>query len=143
MTTRSTRLRGEGDVGAATVWMVFGTTIVLAVAGLVYDGGNLIAAKRSAIDDAEETARAGAQAIDPASIRLGGPARLDPDAAVASAQQFLTTNGWTGTVSADTTTVTVTISRQQSPTFLHALGVGSKTVNGTATARPHQGLARR
>ena len=46
--------------GAASVWMVFATIIVLAVAGLVYDGGGLIATKRQAINVAEQAARAGA-----------------------------------------------------------------------------------
>ena len=72
MTRPRAAVRHRGDSGAATLWMVLGTIIIFAVAGLVFDGGTLIAAKRDAINDAEEAARAGAQAIDTASVLAGG-----------------------------------------------------------------------
>jgi Flp pilus assembly protein TadG len=132
----------RGDRGAATLWMVFGTVIVMAVCGLVFDGGALISAKRDTINDAEEAARAGAQAIDVAAVY--GPAghrQLDPAAATARAEAFLATNGWQGTATADTTSVTVTITRRQSMTFLATFGLTDRTVTGTATARAQQGFA--
>ncbi len=136
---KSTRL--QGDDGAATLWMVFGTIIIFAVAGLVFDGGTLISGKRDTINDAEEAARAGAQAIDAGSVLAGTGPQLDPAAAVARAEQFLATNGWSGTATADNTSVTVTITRQQSMTFLQTFGLGERTITGTATARPQQGFA--
>lgn len=136
---KSTRLRD--DDGAATLWMVFGTIIIFAVAGLVFDGGTLIAGKRDAINDAEEAARAGAQAIDAGSVLAGTGPQLDPAAAVARAEQFLDTNGWSGTATADNTSVTVTITHQQPMTFLQTFGLGERTITGTATARPQQGFA--
>ena len=69
--------------GAASVWMVFATIIVLAVAGLVYDGGGLIATKRQTINVAEQAARAGAQAIDTPTLMATGVAKVtccQPDA---------------------------------------------------------------
>ncbi len=136
---KSTRLRG--DDGAATLWMVFGTIIIFAVAGLVFDGGTLISGKRDTINDAEEAARAGAQAIDAGSVLAGTGPQLDPTAAIARAEQFLATNGWSGTATADNTSVTVTITRQQPMTFLQTFGLGERTITGTATARPQQGFA--
>lgn len=136
---RITRLRD--DDGAATLWMVFGTIIIFAVAGLVFDGGTLISGKRDTINDAEEAARAGAQAIDAGSVLAGTGPQLDPAAAVARAEQFLATNGWSGTATADNTSVTVTITRQQPMTFLQTFGLGERTIIGTATARPQQGFA--
>ena len=136
---KNTRLRG--DDGAATLWMVFGTLIIFAVAGLVFDGGTLISGKRDAINDAEEAARAGAQAIDAGSVLAGTGPQLDPAAAVARAEQFLATNGWSGTATADNTSVTVTITRQQPMTFLQTFGLGERPITGTATARPQQGFA--
>ncbi len=136
---KSTRLRD--DDGAVTLWMVFGTIIIFAVAGLVFDGGALIAGKRDAINDAEEAARAGAQAIDAGSVLAGTGPQLDPADAVARAKQFLATNGWSGTATADNTSVTVTITRQQPMTFLQTFGLGERTITGTATARPQQGFA--
>lgn len=135
------RTRLRNDDGAATLWMVFGTIIVFAVAGLVFDGGTLISGKRDTINDAEEAARAGAQAIDAGSVLAGTGPQLDPAAAIARAEQFLATNGWSGTATADNTSVTVTITRQQPMTFLQTFGLGERTITGTATARPQQGFA--
>lgn len=141
MTRPRAAVRHRGDSGAATLWMVLGTIIIFAVAGLVFDGGTLIAAKRDAINDAEEAARAGAQAIDTASVLAGGEPQLDPAAAAARAEQFLATNGWTGSATADTASVSVTITRQQQMTFLQTFGLGERAIAGTATARPQQGFA--
>jgi len=129
------------DTGAATVWMVFATLIVLAVAGLVFDGGALITAKQRAVNDAEEAARAGAQAIDVNSVLNSTGPQLDQAAAVAHAQAFLAATGATGTVTADADSVTVTVTRTQPMTFLQTLGLGDRTLTGTATARPRQGFA--
>ena len=140
--TASTRRQRHRETGSATVWMVFGTVIVLCVAGLVYDGGGLIAAKRAAINDAEQTARAGAQAVDTDTVMTAGRFQLDPGGAVARGEEFLAANGWDGTVTADTTSVTVTITRHRPLTFLQTFGVGARPVTGTATARPRHDLAR-
>lgn len=129
------------DAGAATVWMVFATVIVLAVAGLVFDGGALISTKRRAMNDAEEAARAGAQAIDVNSVLTSSGPHLDPTIAVAQAQAFLAATGANGTAIADADSVTVTVTRTQSMTFLQVFGLGDRTVTGTATARPRQGFA--
>lgn len=140
--SRLGRRRCRCDDGSATLWMVFGTVIVFAVCGLVFDGGALISSKRDAINDAEEAARSGAQAIDiNAVLGTGGATRLDAVAATERAETFLATNGWVGTVTADTTSVTVTITRTESMTFLQTFGLGNRTITGTATARPQQGFA--
>ena len=134
--------RCRTDEGSATLWMVFGTIIIFAVCGLVFDGGTLISAKSDAINNAEEAARAGAQAVDVGTVLTsGGVGRLDPAEATARAKAFLARNGWIGTVTADTTSVTVTVTRSQFMTFLQTFGVGTRTITGTATARPQQGFA--
>lgn len=138
---RHDRGRCRSDQGSATLWMVFGTVIIFAVCGLVFDGGTLISSTRGAINDAEAAARAGAQAIDTTTVLAGGSAQLDPSAAVERAEEFLTKNGWTGSATATTTTVSVTISRTESMTFLQTLGLGDRTITGTATARPQTGFA--
>lgn len=134
-------MTARSDQGSASLWMVFATVIVFAMAGLVFDGGALISAKRDAINDAEQAARAGAQAVDVGQLYDTGTApAIDPVAAVARAEQFLATNGWQGTATADATSVTVTITRDQSMTFLATFGVSDRTVTGTATARTRTGL---
>ena len=141
MTPTAGKRRTQVDVGSATVWMVFATVIVLAVCGLVYDGGTLITAKQQALNNAETAARAGAQAIDLNTLYTGGPARLDPNEATARADAFLHANGWTGTATATTTAVTVTVTITQPMTFLQTFGLGPRVVNGTATAQAQQGFA--
>jgi Flp pilus assembly protein TadG len=130
-----------GERGSATLWMVFATVIVFAVCGLVFDGGALINGKQQAINDAAAAARAGAQGIDVASVYDPGPHQLDPAEAIRRAQAFLDAQGWTGTVTATPTQVTVTITRIQHLTFLQTFGLGDRTIDGTATARPEQGYA--
>jgi len=122
--------------------MLFGTVIVLAVAGLVYDGGGLIATKRQMINNAEQAARAGAQAIDTNTLMATGTVQLDPTEAVARAEAFLAANGWTGTATANPSSVTVIVTHRQTLAFLHSLGISDRTVTGSATALPHPDLAR-
>lgn len=135
------RRRLRDDTGSVTLWMVFATTIVFAVCGLVFDGGALISSTRRANNDAEAAARAGAQAIDETVVLTGGPAQLDPTLAVDRAEAFLAANGWTGSATATTTDVTVTITRIEAMTFLQTLGIADRAVTGTATARPQTGFA--
>jgi Flp pilus assembly protein TadG len=63
-------------------------------------------ARREAHAVAASAARAGAQG-DPNVLRTGGV--LDPDIATERAQQILVASGFTGTVSIDGATVTVTV----------------------------------
>ncbi len=118
-----------------------GTVIVLAVCGLVFDGGLMISAKQQATSDAEATARAGAQGVNVGAVYTTGPQRIDPVAATNQANAFLAHNGWTGTVSADAQSVTVPITRSQHLSFLTMFGLGTRTITATATAQPAHGLA--
>lgn len=143
MTTLLRPLDGGDERGSATLWMVFATVIVLAVAGLVFDGGTLLNAKREAMDQAEQAARAGAQEIDPATVLAGGAPHLDRIKASERARAFLNAQGLDGSVVASADSVTVTVTRRQHLAFLQTLGLPDRSVAGTATARPEHGLAHR
>jgi Flp pilus assembly protein TadG len=107
--------------------------VFLAGAALVFDGGRFTAARADAADLAENAARAGAQQLD----RLReGELSLDPARAVAAAQAFLASSGAAGAVTADTRTVTVTVSRSVSPVLLGLFGVGSRGISVTRSASP-------
>ena len=98
----------EAGFVAATV-----TALVMSlflVAGLVYDGGLTLAARRQAFNEAASAARAGAQAISGSTL-AGGPVVADPAGAVAAAQAYLSAAGHAGsaTVSGDMVEVTVVI----------------------------------
>jgi Flp pilus assembly protein TadG len=113
------------------------TTVgVLALAGLVIDGGALLAARGQAADLAEQAARAGASAITPTSLRGPNPValRIDPDAAQRAATQVLATGQATGTVAVVGSTVTVTAHLSRPATVLAAFGISDLPAEATATA---------
>jgi len=136
------------EEGMVTAFVVIFTLALLAMAGLVLDGGLALAAKVHAIDDAQAAARAGAQAIDIPLYRSTGTITLDPAQAVADAQGFLAAAGEHGsvtvagehgsvTVAGETVTVTVTIT--QPTQILPVVGVDELTVTGTGSATAQQG----
>ena len=109
---------------------------LMAMAGLVVDGGAALAARGRATDVARQAARAGADALLPASLRTSTPDRLqvDPTAARAAAQQVLDAGGVAGqiTIASDTVTVTVRVIRRTA--LLSAVGINDVTGSASATA---------
>lgn len=113
---------------------------LVAVAGLVADGGGVLAAHQQAISTASEAARAGAQAVDQSVLRSTGTVVLNKPQARAEALSYLTAAGQTGTVSVGADSVTVTVRMRHNLAVLSALGVGPVMVSGTATATAVQGV---
>jgi hypothetical protein len=137
--TQALRRRlGEED-GMVTAFVVIFTLALLAMAGLVLDGGLALAAKVHAIDDAQAAARAGAQAIDIPLYRSTGTITLDPAQAVADAQGFLAAAGEHGSASVAGETVTVNVTITQPTQILSIVGVDQLTVTGTGSATAQQG----
>ena len=139
-----TRRQVDPESGVVTAFVVVLTMALLLATGLVFDGGRTIVAKRHAINLAEQAARAGAQALDIASIRSGGPYRLDPRQARHDALAYLAASGETGTVSVrrdvtgDLVSVVVPFSVRSSLLTLAGLPVLGGT--GQASARNCQGV---
>jgi hypothetical protein len=107
--------------------------VLVAVTGLVYDGGRRLAAEQAAVDTAQEAARTGAQALT-AATRSGTPL-LDPGAAHQAALEHLAAAGYTGTATVAGDQITVTATRTATTGFLGVFGIDSYTVNVTATAQ--------
>jgi Flp pilus assembly protein TadG len=125
---------GERDErGISTLFVVLFATAMLAVAGLVIDGGYALGAKREAMNQAEQAARVGADALDQAALR-SGTTRVDPGQAVAVAQAYLNQVGARGSVAVNGGEVTVTVTGSQDTTILSAVGVTSLPIKATATA---------
>lgn len=136
MTRRAcTRLRGE-DRGSVSLLFVVVALGLLACVGLVVDGGGKARAAAQADDIARAAARAGVQAIDPARVLGGHPARPDPARAAAAARAYLAAAGVTGTVAIAPggQRLTVTTTGTYAPVLLTAIGIGPQPVTGTATA---------
>lgn len=122
-------------------WLVVTAVAVFTLAGLVLDGGAALAARGRAADTAQQAARAGADALDVASLRSPTPAGLaaDPGAARAAAAAVLAAAEVTGEVSIEGSRVTVT-ARAVTPTaILSIVGVGEVGGTATASARPLHG----
>lgn len=125
--------RHRDERGAVTAYVVLFTVALIAVAGLVIDGGYALGARREAMNQAEQAARAGADALDQGALR-SGHTYVDPNRAVGAAQSYLAQVGAHGSVSVNGGRVTVTVSKKQKTTLLAAVGVGSMPVKATATA---------
>lgn len=137
------RLRStpQPEGGTVTAFMVCMTVALLAVAGLVVDGGTILAARVRAYDDADAAARAGAQALDEAALRQG-QVRLDAAAARSAVASFLGRTGSAGTASVTGTRVEVEVAREVHPHLLSAIGIGSTTVHGHGSATAVRGIRR-
>jgi hypothetical protein len=139
MTTHRLRTPLGQEDGMVTAFVVIFTLALLAMAGLVFDGGLALSAKVRAIDDAQAAARAGAQAIDIPLYRQSGTITLDSAQAVADAQGFLAAAGEHGTVTVTGETVDVTVTITQPTQILSVVGVDQLTVTGAGSATAEQG----
>lgn len=124
----------RGSVSAFVA--VIGLGLVM-VAGLVYDGGQVLAAQATARDLAANAARAGAQEIDLDTLRAEQRVVLDPDRATSAAYDYLARHGATGSVEIDGSRVTVTATVHQP---LHILPGADRDVAATDSADAVPGL---
>jgi uncharacterized membrane protein len=132
--------RWRSEEGSVTVFVVGLTLALLMVAGLVYDGGRILAARRQAHDLADNAARAAAQAVDLDALRSGAPVELNPLDAQVAAENYLATTGHTGEVlvTADTVEVHVTITTPM--VLLQLAGIPERTVAASGQARLVRGI---
>jgi hypothetical protein len=134
------RRTGGGDAGQVTPFAVILTVALMAVAGLVLDGGLALSAKVQALDVAQAAARAGAQQLDLVQYRTTNVAVLDPARAASAARAWLVVAGVSGDATATTATVTVTVRRRSNTQLLQLIGVGQLHVSASATATAVQGV---
>jgi len=101
---------------------------LIAIAGFVFDGSRLIAARAEVNDHAANAARAAAQEI--IDVRLGTE-RIDPEQGVSVAMRYLHGHALTGVVRIDGLRAELTIQRRVSMTLLSLVGIDSRTVSVT------------
>lgn len=130
----------RGESGTVTAFVASFTIALVAVAGLVVDGGYLLAGRRAALDEAEAAARAGAQAVDGNVLRTGGPLTLRSDEARQRVADYLKRSGHEGAVEVSGDTVTVHVRVPQRLAILGLFGVGPMMVEGSGTARGVQAV---
>lgn len=137
---RLTRRLRDDDGGRVTAFVVILVVAVIAFSGLLLDGGLALAGKMRALGEAQEAARAGAQAIDLSAYRSGGTLRLIPPQATELAHQYLAASGRNGTVTVAGNTVTVTVTDTHHSVLLGAVGVNEITTSATGSAQPERGV---
>jgi Flp pilus assembly protein TadG len=131
------RLRDDGERGAVMFWVIPLMVGLIAMAGLIVDGGNAISARQHAADVAQQAARAGADALSPDTLRNFNPSALSADhnAAQAAAQRVLDTAGITNpVVSVDGDSVTVSVTVHEHTQILSAFGLTDISGSATSTA---------
>lgn len=124
-----------GEQGTVTVFVVSMTTALLLVAGLVFDGGRMIAARREADAVAAAAARAGAQGLDEAGVRQTDGAPLNASDVVRRVERYLGRTNYSGVARVSGDTVTVEVHRTQTLAILSLAGIASSGITGTGSAR--------
>lgn len=132
--------RWTSEQGSVTVLVVGLTLALMMVAGLVYDGGRILAARRQAHDLADNAARAAAQAVDFDALRSGARVELQPLDAQVAAEDYLATTGHTGEVRVTTDTVDVTVTITTPMVLLQLAGISERTVTANGNARLVRGI---
>ena len=125
--------------GQVTVFVAGASLGLILVAGLAVDGGRILAGRERAFDEAQEAARAGADALSPNALRGGSPTLVDPNAAVSAAQSYIHATGDTAQVTVEGDQVTVVVTAQVQTDILSVAGLNTVTVTGSATAEPERG----
>lgn len=125
-------LAGDGDRGSMAAYLVVTVVAMVALAGLVFDGGAALAARGAAESIALQAASAGADAMRDESLRGGGAPTLNPSQGSAAARAVIDAARVDGQVAVDGQEVLVEVHVRKPTAILSMVGVDS--VGGTATA---------
>ncbi len=133
------------ESGQVAVWLVVMLPVLLALVGLVFDGGMMYAQYRRGRWAADGAAVAAANAIDPARYANSGQVKLDSGLAYSTARKYAQSNdpalNLSG-VSIMGNAVQVRGTLTIRPSFLSLFGVGPLTLNISGRERPAWGITR-
>jgi hypothetical protein len=133
-------MRRRGEQGQVTVFAVGVLLALIAMAGLVFDGGNILAGHRRADNEAEGAARAAAQQVSASSLLGSDTVRIDPNLVQDAVDRYLAPTGHRGVVLVDGDQVSVTVTFPQPLQILGIAGLGSATIRGSGRARAVRGV---
>lgn len=143
MTELALRLNRE-ESGQVIVLVAVLMAGLVAVVGLVTDGGLVFTQKRDLQNVADAAALAGAMQIDEAAYRASGGESvvLDQTAAYQAAVEYLRAEGGLDySVVTRPAGVEVSVSRRASTGFLRVVGINGFDISASATAEPRHGVA--
>ncbi len=119
--------------GSVSAFVAVVAAALVMVAGMAYDGGQVLAAHATARDLAANAARAGAQEIDLDTLRATGRAEVERARAIDAVEAYLSTVGAEAesVVEVDGSSVTVSVVLHQP---MAILPLPERTVAATETA---------
>jgi Putative Flp pilus-assembly TadE/G-like len=126
-----TRMREEG--ASVTAFAVLLLLALFVLMGMVLDGGSQVSARQSAVDEAEQAARAGAGALSVAALRSGS-VQLNDRQAIAAAEAFTVASGHPGSATVVGQTVTVHVQYRVPTAILGIVGITTLPVSASASA---------
>ena len=131
--------------GQILVLTVVVALALLAILGLVADGGFVLARHRELQGVADAAARAGAAQLDETNYRAsnGRTATLNPTQARAAAGRYVRTVRFSGqaNITATPRQVTIGLSEMVHPIIFSSVGIGPIRLAVHAVARPRTGIA--
>jgi Flp pilus assembly protein TadG len=141
---RLARVLADDEQGFVTLYVVAITVGLVALAGLLFDGGNAIAAREQAADVSQQAARAGADALSTPSLHGLDPGGLSatPAGATEAANRVLNIGGVSGTVIVEGSDVRVTVVVHKQTSILSAVGVSEISGQATSVASALSGTTR-
>jgi Flp pilus assembly protein TadG len=141
MTKLVRHLRGD-ERGQIIVLVAILMVGLVAVVGLVTDGGLVFSQRRDLQNAADAAALAGAMQIDENAYRASGAVVLDEGAARQAAEAYLAAESDISySVLVRPARVEVSVSRQASTGFLKVIGIDSFEISANASAEPRHGVA--
>ena len=131
-----------GDRGSLTLMLIIMFVSLLALAGLVIDGGAQLDAASNASAIAQEAARAGAEQVNQSTAYSSGTFEVNPAEAIAAAQAYLATvraslsvTEFSGTATViGPRTIRVTVTVREPAKVLSLIGVNWISASESATA---------
>lgn len=129
----------RGDEGSLSAFLVVVLMALIALLGLVVDGGRALVAHQEAVDVAEQAARAGADALSVRGLR-DGVVKMDPLLAREAAQSYLRQAGLSGEVNIQGPWVKVSVTREMRTLLLGIVGLSRIKVVATGRARDVEGI---
>ncbi len=122
------------DRGSLTLMLLVLMVVMLALAGLVIDGGRKLDATQKAYAIAQEAARAGAGQVNTSTAYGSGTYKVDIPQALAAARAYLESAGYPGSVSASGDKIMVMVHVTERTTLLSLIGIDTLKSSGSAVA---------
>jgi Flp pilus assembly protein TadG len=127
--------RRRDERGSASAFVIGIAITLLALAGLVVDGGGALNARMTLADDVEAAAVAGAQATDELRLRRDQELVIDPAEARDRALAVLSGRGYEGIdIVVTDESVTVTAHDRVPTLMLNLIGIDNFDIEATATS---------